>query len=913
MERAHNPHPIPVRSREASAPRRYSVPLVLLAAVLLIAWLGSTGSMQIYTGWLYDIMVRHSGAGREETSRVLLIESRSPNPDGGKWAVLVEQLYTLGARRVAFSFLPRPLPSALVEQARKHPGMVFARRPRHDPRTGILTGLEPWPAALAQAGALPAIQTMPPDELGIRRRQPRFIELDGGALPTLPQALAIAEGRVPSSDQPFLVNFLDGGMSLPVYDLQRALDGGLVRSLVGDRIVIIGFARHVREAGLHTPASGADRSVSLLQYTGQALDTLLRGKPVRELPLAAILALYLAIVSLFLWIYQTLPVRVGAWLTPGVILLYLLAAWLLLAYARLWLPVVEMSLLQLATYAAVFVRKAAREEQLIRRALLDTRSRLRQRVIPASFFDSDEPWRYVANLLNQTLELHRMIFLEKVEGDHRVREVHALNCGLDDIHEQRRDYHRTPYSTAIATNAPVRVERDYLKRHDQDEVQYLVPLTFAGEVLGFWAFGVHPDKISHEENFIGLAGDFSVQIAEMLYHRQRWREEQLRRESRLRRYLRAEGWDETHREFSDSLALLDKRLSVLEQVFDGMGNASILYDLFGRVLQVNQRMEAMMKRARLHFYDMTAIDMIAAVCGDEQTRVREYLHRVVVDRARVDLPAPGVDSDNETYMLNIRPLVRTQQRDKGGRNTGDEPAPFQISGILIELVDISSFRKLNDLRVRMLERMDEHLQRDFGTLLDTAGRISRKSRDPACADAGDIMGASARHALYVLEEVRRYLYFSFEETGGEAYPVDAIQPLNAAIEAVEDGARHAGVRFRPCLPEQAQLVMACPQELTEAFSEVLRVLVSDAMADSELHIEVEPEPDRVRYRFSNAGFGIPPERLQEYLHDEVEVSVDEFRGLRTANRRIRSWGGSLRAETSLGQGMQFEIELRGFL
>ncbi|GMQ89196.1 MAG: hypothetical protein BMS9Abin09_0658 [Gammaproteobacteria bacterium] len=898
------------RRRSPGQHYRYSAPVLLLAAVLAVTWLGSTGTIQLYTGWLYDTLVRYAPAEPTAKSRTLLIQSKTSAPDAAQWPGLVTRLYDLGAERVAFAFTPTPLSPELLSVVREHPGMVFAQEPIRNAVTGEIMGLKPWPESMEEAGAKASILVMPPDELGIRRHQQRYVEVDGQRIVTLAYALTDPDSTDADDTTPFLVNFLDGGLSVPIVDLEWALSDNLVRSLVANRIVIIGFAKNIHETGLHTPASGSRQSVSLLQYTAQALDTLLADDAIRELPVVMQLLLYVLIVATFLYLYQSMPVKAGIWLTMAMILAYVTVAWLLLGFAGYWLPVVEMAILQSVTYGAVFVRKASREEQLIHRTLLDTRAKLRDRVIPTSFFASEEPWVYIANLLNQTLELHRLIFLEKVEGDHRVREVHSLNCGLDDIHEMRRDYHRTPYSTAIATNAPIRVERDYLKHIDDEEVQYLVPLTFAGEVLGFWAFGIHPEKITHEESFIGLAGDFAEQIAEMLYHRHRWLEEQKRDENRLNRYLRVEGWDETHRSFNQSLALLDRRLDVLERVFDGMGSAAILYDLFGRVLQVNLQMETLMKRAGLRFFDMTAIDMISAISGRDLHTVREYMHYIVVERTVISLPAPAIDNDRYTYMLTIRPLIQKQQSH---HEIDSELTPFQLGGILIELVDISTFKTLNDLQVNLVDQLNVRLRDDLEALVLATDLLSNNNGSEDQQWVREIITSKADHATQIFEDVQKYLYFTFEDASLECYPIDALKPLASSVDELSEMAGKAGIELRTELPKLLCFVMAAPQSLVEVFNDVIRVLVHDASSDSKILIRVTSSEGRVCYHFENTGFGLPPERLHEYLHGDLSVSVDEFRGLRTANRRVQSWGGEFHAETELGKGMSFDIGLKGFL
>jgi len=125
-------------------------------------------------------------------------------------------------------------------------------------------------------------------------------------------------------------------------------------------------------------------------------------------------------------------------------------------------------------------------------------ARLQDYMLPPDFYKLDEHWGQVITFVDQTLNLNRVIFLEKVEGDHRVREVQALRCSLDDIDERRRDFERVPYSDAIAEGGPIKLtSRLFFKGPAGVSFEeYLVPLLFGGGVQGFWAFDVDPVEIA---------------------------------------------------------------------------------------------------------------------------------------------------------------------------------------------------------------------------------------------------------------------------------------------------------------------------------------------------------------------------------------------------------------------------------
>ncbi len=888
----------------------YAVLMFLFASVSLVLWLSMAQIFSTYTGWVYDLLTRHSIAPPAPPARVLLVEIPERRDEATEWLQVLERCRALGAAQIVFGFVPESGSPALAAALAAGDDVVMARLPGHDLRSGVIDRILPWPDWLRGQDLASGVRVYPDDELGMHRRHPMRVDLGGKPARTLMATAAALRGVSLPEGGEVLVNFLGGARHIPIISLRRVLSGDLIRPLVAGRTVILGYAKDVREAGLHTPLTGAVRSISLLRFQGQTLNTLLQGSAIRTLGMPAQVVLFLALILLALYLYQAISVRIATLLTPVLILLYLLAAWLLLSYQAIWIPVTALTMLQLLAYGLVFVRKADQEEQVIRRTLLETSASLRDRVIPVSFYASEEPWKYVANLLNQTLELQRLIFLEKVEGDHRVREVHALNCGLDEISEMRRDYQRTPYSTAIARNAPLRLERAYLRDDGSGEIQYLVPLSFAGEILGFWAFGVLPASITDSANFESLVDDYAGQIAEMLYHRKRWLEAQGRRRNPFGRYLRLEGWDETHRALHESLRLLERRLLGFERVFDGMGTAAILYDLFGRVLNVNQQMAALMKKLHLSFFDMTAIDMICAISGKDQGTVRQYLYYVVMERTVISLPAPALDDELRSHLLVVRPLVQ-EDRPMGVEETETLATPFHLGGILIEISDITMFKAMSELQGKLVERLNMKLRNDLEALMLAVDLIADPEQEPGWV--AEVMEDRIDNAVAAFAEVQKYLHFTLEVESLERYPVDALLPVDKAVAELRPEADKLGVALLTDMPELMSLVLATPDGLQEIFSTILRILIQDASEGSEVDIIISTSTHSVEYLFSNSGFGLPQERLDDYLHGDVEVSVDEFRKLRLAVKQIHSWEGEFEAHSTMGEGMRFRICLRGFI
>ncbi len=888
--------------------------LVIATFVWLLGWLGAFGFIN---GWAYDAFVR-SQQGQISARQILLIEADSAQAQSGDnvWGNLLDILEKKGARQIAFSFSPGGTSSTFYKQAKSYGNVIFGQKLIADPTNPDAIMLEPVPLAAEGIKVSYGVVAVPPDDYGVYRSQYLNYEIDGKPYPSVETitAQAVLGHPVSVTSPTYLVNFEMGSDRLPKVSLDRVLKGGLVDEMIKDRSVLIGFKRGSDTPGLRTPVTSADIRMSILEYRGAALYSLLTKRTVTEPNLIVQLAILLALVAASLLAFQWLNIRQSTWLSLVMFVAYVAAAWLLLANARVWIPLAEMTITQLAFFVLFFRKRAIIEDQALHRMILNLSAKLEERLFPASFYDSQEHWSQAANMVNQMLHLNRLIFLERVPGDHRVREVKALYCTVEDIDEMRRDYERTPYSTAIKENGPIHIEskRVYLKNPAENERQYIAPLVFGGDVLGFWVFGVDAEAVNLNPEFTQTVKDFSNQIAELLYHRQRWA---ARKEEELDSYrdiFGVEGKDVPCKQLGKSIELLDRRLTNLEDVMNGMGTATILYDLFGNVVQVNRHMEELAKSMGFVPYEMTALDFMTAVSGVDTQKARGYFQHIVLEHGGMSLPVKKLPDSDRSFILNVRALVQ-QEGTVDPLATG-EAHPFEMHGILYELVDISEMKSLYQLKERLAERLVFQFRNDLQSIIAASSllthtEITHKQRE----HAEDIIQAKVDHMEGVFEESHNYMAVDIEEEVAGVFPVDAKMPLDFAIHSLEQQSLERKVTIGSHASEFLRLVLASPHGLTAVLRSFLTLLLNDAIENSEIDIQIETQQGEIIYLMKNSGFGIPNERLQECLYGNEAFSSEEFKDVRESVLKIRSWGGSLNAISEVGEGMRIEMRLKSLI
>jgi len=413
---------------------------------------------------------------------------------------------------------------------------------------------------------------MPPSSTayGIHRDYQAAVTLGSQSLPHV-TLLAARErtGKQYNPPNPFRVDFIGQHRSLPKISLSRIVSEDIIQELIKDKTVLVGFTPPFPFKGYSTPVTPDSSSMSPLEFHGLALQTLLNHTELRFPRPWETLACLLVVTGLSLIIHQTSGAFIH--LTMGSILFIVtpLASWLLLVFTKNWFPVVEVLLPFALFLLFISARDRLLRNRLALQILLDQSLKRQEKIMPKSFFRSEDYWPLVVNMIKQTLNLKRSIFLETVEGDHRVREVIALNMSLDDIQERRRDFQRTPYKTAIEKNTAIPVD-SYFKSLKGGEQPYLVPLIFFGQIQGFWAFSIDAETETQTPELLNIANILAREIGEMLFRRKQWVEEGRWRDSPLRKFLNMEKHHEPYHEINRITAFLVRRLSVLESVFNAL-------------------------------------------------------------------------------------------------------------------------------------------------------------------------------------------------------------------------------------------------------------------------------------------------------------------------------------------------------
>ncbi|MBF0169947.1 MAG: HAMP domain-containing histidine kinase [Nitrospinae bacterium] len=838
--------------------------------------------------------------GPKEKSQVLIIEAPA-NLRGAygeaTWRHILTEARSKGAKKVVFTFYPNVSREFYVE-AKAKGDVLFGRAvipSTFDPDKKVF---EKVPAAAAGLSLPSGAWILPSSHSATYHEQYLSVDVNGKAQDSLTTATlkSLKSGVTIPKGETFMLNFTGGVDRAPVISIELANSGGLIDELVRGRTLVIGFGTPLGAPGLKIPG-GRGAELSLVEYFGYGLDTLLTtGAPTNAQPWVT--ALLLVMVTLVPYLIRNLFDQ-GQFVVVNSIfaVAYVAALGLLFATLLVFSPVATTLLTHLVIVGLIGQWKAVDETQAVRTLVIESSVNLHKRVFPTSFVDVDEHWSHVISVVNQLLDLERVIFLERIPGDHRVREVIALNCSIEDINELRRDYERAPYSDAIAENGPCLVDKRIFMRPREDivEAQYLVPLIFSGEMLGFWAFTIDTARIEVTPVFLSMVKDFTAQISELLYRR-------------YYRQLSAEGTglslakNPAHaniKELDRTISLLNRRLSQLEDVLDEISVATILYDLFGQVIQINQSMVALSEEVGVAPHNLTALDFIMTLTGIDLSKARRHLSEVVLNHRSVAFPITA-GAAGESLTINIYPLLHREQERSGGE-------AFQIQGILCEIWDVSEIESIYQNRERAFKELLASVATVGKSLLtETAESRATGSKGEATLDT---VMAKTREMVDMVERVEKKIVPDEEgRSFARAIPVDTHEALINAIKLAGHDLTAKKVTVSFDTPERRAMALAAPTALPEVMADILRALSHTANTSGEIEITSRGSSGQVNFSFFADGLGLSPERLQEMLY-QPDTFGDGFAALGQDIETVRQWQGEMLVTSEVGHGITVNLSL----
>jgi hypothetical protein len=465
-------------------------------------------------------------------------------------------------------------------------------------------------------------------------------------------------------------------------------------------------------------------------------------------------------------------------------------------------------------------------------------------------------------------------------------------------------------------------------------------LSFGGQIQGFWAFVIASEHSSDISLLLPVIHRFAVEIGEILHRREQWNRQETSRKRLLTRLLRLEAKEQLLHQVHGIMALLEKRLGVLDRVVNSLDTAIILYDIFGQLTHVNTPMTRLLTAMKIVPFKMSALDLAVCLTDQSEAQMRDLFSQMIVNQDTLNLPV-SYDLTDRVFQLTIQPLTSDEIPV-----IDQEAYPFGLNGILFEMVDITDIKDVETLKTLMFERGSMQLKKGVESLTNVClmledGNMIEQKKQEILRD----LDAKKEEILSFMSLMNEYMGTDTHSETSRIFPTNVIKTAWNAMTPYSDTAEQRRITFKWENAETDELVMATPRDLKKLLSALFALLMEDAYDDSVITVcllsqnpedmipgstagepgsdtvapfsatDAEPqfpEVRRVFFQMENSGYGMPDEDLHRYLFDTTASISKPFKHIHRILPKLKYWQAELTGHGEVGKGLRFIINLKRF-
>ena len=581
------------------------------------------------------------------------------------------------------------------------------------------------------------------------------------------------------------------------------------------------------------------------------------------------------------------------------VLFPLSAYWLCVSYFNFLLPLSEMVVITIMVDFLLFKHWQNLKYKDESNLLLNIAKRLQDKVVHKTFFNSDAYWEDLNTLINQLFNLNKNILFEKVEGDTRIKEIVSFNCSFLDILEMRRDYTREPYTSAINNKKVTVSNRKFFHEIKENEKEFIVPLTYNNKVIGFWAFSLDSEEIEEVANFETIIANCANEISELVYQRNQFIAQQNKKEKKLERMLNVEIIDENTSNLKRSLAIIEKRMLLTETIFDNIHSRVIIYNLFGKIVQLNQGMNTLLQEEGIASYTLTAGDMLATLTELSVTEAKELIRDVTFTQKK-HIQFVNLKNNKKRHLLTISSITKDEIADKFSENY-----IFDTFGVLFELVDISFIEKNHTFKEQVIEK-SQLSQRDRLNVLQELVKSIEMDENASTKNVytnnrlqsivNDVLSSEDKLKGLIEQDLNTY---------DELYPIDIVKSINDVTSILTSQYEEKQIKFDLKYDTDLPFVLVAINSVEKHLYNLLTFLVNDSEENGTIGIYIEEKAEFIEVHMRSNGYGIPQEQFFSYLQSQSAPS--SYAMLIQASKDFDSWSAKSSYSTQLGEGIVFDL------
>jgi two-component system phosphate regulon sensor histidine kinase PhoR len=245
------------------------------------------------------------------------------------------------------------------------------------------------------------------------------------------------------------------------------------------------------------------------------------------------------------------------------------------------------------------------------------------------------------------------------------------------------------------------------------------------------------------------------------------------------------------------------------------------------------------------------------------------------------------------------------------------PSPAQGCGAIGVFFDVTQLQALERVRREFVVNVSHELRTPLTAIRAFAETLQEGAIDDPQHNR-EFLAIIRKHCDRMQALINDLTDLSLIETGAVELQVESVDLAAAVRDSVltlDPRAQSLQVSLESVVPERLR-VRADPARLAQILLNLIENAVKFNRPGGRVRIEARPLDGPVEIVVSDTGVGIPSEHLERIFHRFHRVDASRSReqggtglGLAIVKHLVRLHGGTIRAESELGRGSRFIIEL----
>jgi PAS domain S-box-containing protein len=241
----------------------------------------------------------------------------------------------------------------------------------------------------------------------------------------------------------------------------------------------------------------------------------------------------------------------------------------------------------------------------------------------------------------------------------------------------------------------------------------------------------------------------------------------------------------------------------------------------------------------------------------------------------------------------------------------------QFVGVTLVLADVTNLRKLDEMKSGMLAVVSHELKTPLTSIRMSTHLLLEEKVGPLNSKQQELLVAAREDADRLYQIIESLLDIGRIESGRaliELEAVPAARLVREAVDEVDAAYRDKGVTLEWDVPADTPMVQADVDRIGHVFSNLLGNALKYTPSGGKVRIFAAAGDEAVRFSVEDTGAGIPAEHLPKIFDRFYRVPGQHGRsgvglGLAIAKEIVEVHGGSISAQSKVGEGSRFSFTL----